>query len=118
MFNLGITELFALAIIALFVIGPDRLPGAARTLARFLNEFRRATSDFKQTFTQASKDTTDFLSKQLEESPGLNEELSEIQKHNQSHNHNHAHIDDDYSNDKNNNHSEGDDDDGRKPDSH
>lgn len=51
MFNLGFSELILLGIIALIFIGPQQLPEVARTLGRFLNELKRATSDFQSTFT-------------------------------------------------------------------
>lgn len=44
--------MFILALIALIVIPPDKLPEAARQLARFLNDLKRSTSgiwdDLKQ----------------------------------------------------------------------
>lgn len=47
MFNLGFTELILLGVIALIFIGPQQLPELARTIGRLLNEWKRATSDFK-----------------------------------------------------------------------
>ncbi|MDW9404932.1 twin-arginine translocase subunit TatB, partial [Pseudomonas soli] len=36
MFEIGFTELLLVGIVALLVLGPERLPGAARTLGRGL----------------------------------------------------------------------------------
>lgn len=44
MFNFGFSELFALAVLALLVIGPKQLPELARNVAKLLNEFKRLTS--------------------------------------------------------------------------
>ena len=56
MFNLGFSEILILGVIALIFIGPKKLPELARTVGRLLNECKRATSDFQNTFT-ASIDT-------------------------------------------------------------
>lgn len=48
MFGLGFGEIILLAIIALLVFGPDQLPIVARNVARFLNELKRTTEDFKK----------------------------------------------------------------------
>jgi len=45
MFGIGVTELLVILVIALVVLGPDKLPEVARFLGRGMAEFRRATSD-------------------------------------------------------------------------
>jgi sec-independent protein translocase protein TatB len=42
MFDIGIGEMIVLAVIALLVFGPDRLPGAANDAARMIRQARRA----------------------------------------------------------------------------
>lgn len=41
MFDIGFTELMLLAVIGMVVIGPERLPGVARTLGRTVGKARR-----------------------------------------------------------------------------
>jgi len=56
MFNLGLSELIIIGIIALIFIGPKELPEVARVLGRLLNELRRATGDIKDSFLDAKPD--------------------------------------------------------------
>ncbi|QHG66726.1 Sec-independent protein translocase protein TatB [Pseudomonas putida] len=42
MFEIGFSELLLVSIVALLVLGPERLPVAARTLGRGLGQARRA----------------------------------------------------------------------------
>jgi sec-independent protein translocase protein TatB len=47
MFNVGGGEILAILVIALIVLGPDKLPNAARQAGKYLNEFRRISSGFQ-----------------------------------------------------------------------
>src|SRR3954452_14015582 len=47
MFNVGGGEIIAILVIALVVLGPDKLPNAARQAGKYLNEFRRISSGFQ-----------------------------------------------------------------------
>jgi len=48
MFGIGITELIVILIIALLVVGPKKLPDMAKGLGRAMGEFKKATSEFKE----------------------------------------------------------------------
>jgi len=48
MFGIGPTELVVILVIGLLVLGPRRLPEMARSLGKGLAEFRRASSDLRQ----------------------------------------------------------------------
>lgn len=52
MFDIGFAELLIIAVIALLVIGPERLPGAIRTGSAWLNRFRRGFNDLKNEVQQ------------------------------------------------------------------
>ncbi len=47
MFGIGFQEMAFLAVIALLVFGPKRLPELARTLGKGMAEFRRASADLR-----------------------------------------------------------------------
>lgn len=47
MFGIGISELLVIFLVALIVLGPERLPAAARTLAKLFGEFKRASDDLR-----------------------------------------------------------------------
>lgn len=51
MFGMGMPEILLIMAVALIVIGPQKLPELAKTLGRTFGEFRKATSDLKETFT-------------------------------------------------------------------
>ncbi|WP_422476216.1 Sec-independent protein translocase protein TatB [Endozoicomonas sp. ALB032] len=42
MFDIGFTELLLIAVIALVVLGPERLPGAIRTTAYWIGKIKRS----------------------------------------------------------------------------
>jgi Tat protein translocase TatB subunit len=45
MFNIGMPELILIAVIALLVVGPKRLPDVAKSLGKGLAEFRKTAED-------------------------------------------------------------------------
>ncbi len=49
MFGMGMPEILLILAIALIVIGPKKLPDLAKSMGRAMNEFRRATSELKET---------------------------------------------------------------------
>lgn len=47
MFGLSMGEIAIIAVLALLLLGPERLPEAAKTIGKGLRDFRRATEDLK-----------------------------------------------------------------------
>ncbi|MFO1317289.1 MAG: Sec-independent protein translocase protein TatB [Burkholderiales bacterium] len=47
MFDIGFSELVVIAVVALIVIGPERLPKAARTLGHLFGRLQRYVNDVK-----------------------------------------------------------------------
>jgi len=46
-FNLSMTHLMVVAIVALIVLGPDRLPSVAKTIGQFYREYKRIRGDLE-----------------------------------------------------------------------
>ncbi|MBO0692017.1 MAG: twin-arginine translocase TatA/TatE family subunit [Acidimicrobiaceae bacterium] len=65
--NFSPEKLFLVGIIALVVLGPNRLPQAARTVGRLLAEFRRMSANVQNEFTQALADPRDAMQKSIGE---------------------------------------------------
>lgn len=47
MFDIGFTELVVIAVVALIVLGPERLPKAARTMGHLFGRLQRYVNDVK-----------------------------------------------------------------------
>lgn len=63
MFDIGFTELLMLAIIGMVVIGPERLPTAARSIGRTLGQLRRYMTSLQNQIEQEVK--LDELNKKI-----------------------------------------------------
>lgn len=56
--SLGAPEILVIAIVALLVFGPKRLPEIARSVGRAVREFKRATSEFTDELRSGLDDIT------------------------------------------------------------
>jgi Tat protein translocase TatB subunit len=55
MFGIGTGELLLLLLIALIVLGPERMPKLARDLGRAMAEFRKTSDELRSEFLNADK---------------------------------------------------------------
>jgi len=72
-FGIGMPELLIVLVVALLVLGPRKLPEAARSLGRGMAEFRRASNDLRNSLTapiDEIKDTVADLGRDLTEDDG------------------------------------------------
>lgn len=74
MFDIGFSELMVVALVALIVLGPKRLPEVARTAGQWVARFRRFVSDVKQDFDRELEHAD------LAELRKLRDELSETRR--------------------------------------
>lgn len=59
MFNVGGAELFVIVLLALVVLGPDKLPSAMRTLGQWAGEMRKMANGFQAEVNKAMADPLD-----------------------------------------------------------
>lgn len=59
MFNVGGGELVVIALVALIVLGPERLPGALRQVGRAVGELKKLTTGFERELREAMADLDD-----------------------------------------------------------
>jgi sec-independent protein translocase protein TatB len=57
-FNVGAGELMVILLIALIVLGPDKLPETARKMGNVMGELRRMSSGFQNEMRSAMDDVT------------------------------------------------------------
>ena len=70
MFGIGVPEMILILAIALIVIGPKKLPDLAKSLGRAMREFKKATTEFKETM-----DLDSDLKEVKNAFDGINEEV-------------------------------------------
>ena len=56
MFGLGFGEIILVLVVALLVLGPEKLPALAKTLGKGMREFRRAASEFQRGFNDMEQE--------------------------------------------------------------
>jgi len=85
MFDFGFSEILVIAVVALIVIGPERLPAVARTLGHLLGRMQRYVNDVKADIQrEVELDELSKLRKDVEDSArsiqdSLTEDVSAVQ---------------------------------------
>jgi Tat protein translocase TatB subunit len=57
MFGIGMQELLIIAVIALLIVGPKKLPDLAKSIGKGFSEFRRAADDVTEDIKETIKET-------------------------------------------------------------
>jgi sec-independent protein translocase protein TatB len=79
MFDMGFTELMLIGIVALVVIGPERLPGVARTAGKYVGRLKRFMTSVKADVEQELRadELRQILSDQQDELNSLKDTITE-----------------------------------------
>ena len=79
MFDMGFTEMMLIGIVALVVIGPERLPGVARTAGKYVGRLKRFMTSVKADVEQELRadELREILSQQQKELDSLKDTISE-----------------------------------------
>lgn len=67
MFNFSPEKLFLVGVIALIVLGPNRLPQAARSMGRFVATLRRMSSGFQEEVRSALSEPGEVVNSAVSE---------------------------------------------------
>lgn len=76
MFGIGVPELLIILVIALVVIGPQKLPELARSLGKAMNEFKNAADDLQKNI-KAESQKQETAAEQQKDSYQANEKPAE-----------------------------------------
>ncbi len=60
MFDIGFWELAVIGVVALIILGPERLPGAARTAGLWIGKARRMFADVKADIDKELRDSVEI----------------------------------------------------------
>ena len=79
MFDMGLTELMLIGVVALVVIGPERLPGVARTAGKYVGRLKRFMTTVKADVEQELRadELRQILSDQQSELDSLKDSITE-----------------------------------------
>jgi sec-independent protein translocase protein TatB len=76
MFGVGFFELVIIAVVALVVVGPKRLPEVMRQAGRMFVHLRRTANDVRSTFEQVIRDAEDEMRR--EEAQSIRQSLQPV----------------------------------------
>jgi len=77
MFGIGLPELIVILVLALIVLGPEKLPVVAKQVARFMNDLKKATDEFKQ---ELELDKLDDIKNPVKLDNLLGEDINRLKK--------------------------------------
>ena len=82
MFDMGFTELMLIGVVGLVVIGPERLPGVARTAGKYFGKLKRFVSSVKADVESELRadELREILSKQQDELNSLRDAVGDVGK--------------------------------------
>jgi len=76
MFGIGLPEFILIAVVALIVVGPDKLPGLARTLGKQVLELKKAANSLKDSLSDELVDEKEQIKELTDSFDNLNDSLA------------------------------------------
>ncbi|MFQ5585394.1 MAG: Sec-independent protein translocase protein TatB [Thermodesulfobacteriota bacterium] len=73
MFGIGFTEILVILVIALIVLGPEKLPELAKALGRAMREFRTASDEIRKSVIDLDLNAPNHRTQQKSTSPAEGE---------------------------------------------
>ena len=83
MFGIGLPEMILILALALIVVGPDKLPDLARSLAKGLMELKKTAEGLKQSFSEEGNPLDDIRPDLEEAAKSFKRELLDTQPNKQ-----------------------------------
>ena len=80
MFGVGLEEFIAIILVALIVLGPERLPIAMRTVGRWVRKLRDMSREFRREFAEEFAFIQEEMSELRREADATRSELAEIRR--------------------------------------
>ena len=82
MFDMGFTEMMLIGVVALIVIGPERLPGAARTAGKYFAKLKRFVSNVRADVESELRadELREIVAKQQEQLDSLKQAVNDVGK--------------------------------------
>jgi Sec-independent protein translocase protein TatA len=71
MFGMSLGEVFFIFVIAIIVLGPDKLPGAIKTIVKLFKQLKAQTGDIREVFNDLQNETDKITS-------GVNEHITSL----------------------------------------
>ena len=85
MFGIGFSELVIMALIAIVVVGPERLPDIASYMGKLFGSFRKANTELRRAMHDVKPpDVMEIVENRIKEEAGLKEKPSDTESKTES----------------------------------
>ncbi len=85
MFGIGLPEMIVISAVALIVVGPDKLPELARSLAKGLMEMKKTINQFKENLTEEDETLSEVQNELRRTANDLKERMLDYETKTQAH---------------------------------